>query len=82
MASDPNLTRSYSVDPTQFANFKVQAAAHDIVVPSGNTGTVDADGVELHFAYDGSTTVVLTILDKPFFLAADFIFSQLEPYLS
>jgi hypothetical protein len=81
MASDPNLTRSFSVSPTQFANFKVQAAAHDIVVSAGNTGSVDADGVEIQFSYDGSTTLVLTILDKPFFLSADFIFSQLEPYL-
>ena len=76
------MERQFNISPAQFASFKHQAAQHGITIPDGFVGEVNADGCKFDYNYDGTQRLSLTIVSKPFFLSADFIFSQLTPYLT
>jgi hypothetical protein len=62
--------------------FRVEAARAGVTIPSGNTGTVtdDKDHVTLAFAYDGSAVLNLTITDKPWYVPASMIWSELDKF--
>jgi hypothetical protein len=78
---DPNLTRSYPVTPTEFSNFRTLGAANGVTIPPGNSGQVVEDGVTIDFAYDDVMTLVLTIVDKPWYIPASAVWDALAKFL-
>jgi hypothetical protein len=81
MAIDPDAQRTYPVTPSQMASFRTILAENDIAAPSGNSGQIEADGVTVSFTYDGTATLTLVLVSKPFYIPAAMVWSEIEGYL-
>lgn len=77
----PDLTRIFTVTPDQMAKFRVEAAENGIALPGLSSGQAMTHGVVIDYAYDGVSSLVLTIVSKPFYIPASVIWTELRSYL-
>jgi hypothetical protein len=79
------MSKSFTgVTPDKFALLKKLLADGGITMPDGNSGTISITSpakIDVQFDYNGTDTLALTILEKPFFVAESMIWEKIESSL-
>jgi hypothetical protein len=62
----PCKPATYSnVSPDTFQCMKTKLQNYGVSVPSGNGGELSSKGVSAHYLWDGKSTLVIKVTDKP-----------------
>jgi len=82
----PN-TINFPMNPTEFSTKKdsliTQAEAQNFTVTfEDNSGDVSGDGVHAQISYNGTDTLTVTIIKKPFFATEGFIEGKIQSWLN
>lgn len=81
MALDPHLTRIYQVTPEEIIDFRNGLTQAGIVLPVGNSGQFQTQGVTIDFIYDGKAALTITIADEPWYDPISLIWANIEKYI-
>lgn len=79
--ADPELTRTYQVNPDQIASFREGLTKAGILLPDGNSGEFKTEGVTIDYSFDGVSTLTITIADEPWYDPISLIWSSIEKYI-
>ncbi|KKG16602.1 hypothetical protein EO98_08080 [Methanosarcina sp. 2.H.T.1A.6] len=60
-----------NVPPDVFKCMKKKLQDYDIHVPPGNRGELSGKGVTADFEWDGTSSLTITITEKPFIVSCD-----------
>lgn len=58
----------YAVTPDQWTKLQAVAKSKGLTL-TGNSGTTEYDGITFSYSYDGTKSVSISIVKKPFFVS-------------
>ncbi len=54
-----------NVTPGVFSCMKKKLQSYGIIVPSGNSGVIEGNGIVAHFSWDGEANLLIEITERP-----------------
>jgi hypothetical protein len=70
-----------NVPPDIFNCMKKKLQAAGIHVPPGNRGALSGLGIVADFEWDGQSSLVITVTEKPFFISCDAAATKIKQFV-
>ncbi len=70
-----------NVSPDTFQCMKTKLQNYGVSVPSGNEGELSSKGVSAHYLWDGKSTLVIKVTDKPAFVSCETADNELKKFV-
>src|SRR5512139_1368749 len=78
----PCKPATYSnVSPDTFQCMKTKLQNYGVSVPSGNEGELSSKGVSAHYLWDGKTTLIIKVKDKPALVSCETAAKELTKFV-
>lgn len=83
MAIDPDNVKTFTITPTQFAEFRTLATQNGVTMDAGNIGQAKdpAYDVVMGFSYDGVSKLTLTLVSDAWYEPDSTVWGTIEKYL-